>query len=646
MQNSRAVVLAAALGAAVVAACGTSQPSALDVGGTDSGDNQGSSGGSGSGGSSGSLGGGGFHVAEGGASDGGLVPSGVCDATCAAAGGACVHSACTIHENPGSVSPANQTALGGRGKSDTGFAWQYPYDRTVFPRGLLAPTFQFGGGASDAEMVHMTARQLDYTGFFTGGASGQVRLRMSQASWSAVVAAIGPTDTVTVAVTKVSGGSVSGPVTESWTMAPGSVRGTLYYETYGSQIIGGNGGIGIMQMPPGAMAPTALKAGCGNVCHTASADGTTLVAATASGYSGGASASYRFQNGSLTTLASLSNMLFTFGGLYVDGSFSVSATNFRAPTNTTSRLYDTTTGANIANASWDSVITAAGTIAFSPDGAQVAFVHEDEDQGHSLAKMDYASATKTFSGLVDLATDSANFVGWPAFGPDSKSVFYQAGSSDLFETDCQNTGDLYVVDVATHTTHRLDSLDGYTGSGSTSYLPANDPGLNFAPTMLGEAVGGYFWIVFTSHRSYGNLVASKQNSVGLELGSCINALGDEADGKLWVAAIDMNAPPGTDPSHPPFYVDGQELQADNLRAFWVPSPCETDGSSCTSGDQCCSGFCRGSSGDAGGAQTCVEKPPMSCSNEYESCATAADCCVATDTCINGLCAQSSTNPPP
>lgn len=541
---------------------------------------------------------------------------------------------------PGRGLAGEQAALAGTGRSDAGFAWLYPYDRTVFARGLLAPTFQFGGGASDAELVRITSTQVDYTGYFAGGASGQVRLALPQAAWDAVIAAVSPTDTVTVAVSKVSGSSVSGPISESWTVAPGSVRGTLYYETYGSGIIGGNGGIGIMKLQPGATKPSPVKAGCGNVCHTASADGTTLVAATASGYSGGASASYALQSGALTTLASLSNMLFTFGGLYVDGSFSISATNFRDPTNGTSRLYDTRTGANVPNASWDSAVTKGGTIAFSPDGKQVAFVHEDEDQGHSLAKMDYASASKTFSGLVDLATDSSRFVGWPAFSPDAKSVFYQEGSSNLFETDCQNTGDLYVVDVATHTTHRLDLLDGYTGSGSASYLAANDPGLNFAPTMLGEAVGGYFWLVFTSHRAYGSLVASKANSAGLQLGSCINPLGDEADGKLWVAAIDMNATPGTDPSHPPFYLDGQELAADNLRAFWVPSPCETDGTDCTAGDQCCSGFCRGSSG----VQACVEKPPMACANEYESCTTASDCCVAADACVNGRCAQPAPIP--
>jgi hypothetical protein len=247
-------------------------------------------------------------------------------------------------------------------------------------------------------------------------------------------------------------------------------------------------------------------------------------------------------------------------------------------------------------------------------------VHEDKDNGHQLAKMDFAVGTKTFSNLVDLATDSSNFVGWPAFTPDGKSIVYHAGSNDAFETDLGATGNVFIVDIATKTVHRLDALDGYTGSGTTSYLPANDPSMNFAPTVLPEAVGGYFWTVFTSHRSYGNLLPTEA--------------GGDQDGKLWVAALDIGAPAGQDASHPAFYLDGQELSADNLRGFWVLPPCEQNGGTCTSGDQCCGGFCRAS----GTTLTCVPKPP-GCSHEYEACTTSADCCTPGDQCINGRCAS-------
>jgi hypothetical protein len=239
--------------------------------------------------------------------------------------------------------------------------------------------------------------------------------------------------------------------------------------------------------------------------------------------------------------------------------------------------------------------------------------------------MTFDPPSKTFAALTDIATDNARYLGWPAFTPDAKTVVYHAGSSEAFETDSTDeagavtTGDLYAVDVASKTTVRLDKLDGYSGGGA-SYLPANDPNLSFAPTVLPEAVGGYFWVVFTSHRSYGNTLPSKDN--------------DDQNGKLWVAAIDINAAPGTDSSHPAFYLDGQESVSDNLRGFWVLDPCKDDGNGCNSGDECCGGYCRPGPSNA---LVCVTNPG-GCANEYEKCTQASDCCGTNSQCINGKCA--------
>jgi hypothetical protein len=592
-------------------------------------------GGSGSGGQSSGSGSGGIGFGSSGAaassSGSGSTPGG-CDPSCAAAGGTCASSTCTLGENPGALPAATQTKLQAGGSADGSFAWLYPYDQTVFPRGLLSPTLQFAGGASDGEYVHITSKSLDYKGYFAGGAAGSVKLGLSQKAWDAVAAFVGAGDVAKVEVTKISGGNVSGPVTESWPIAQGTIRGTVYYETYGSTVAGGRNSVAILKINPGATKPAVFQGStgaCGAICHAASADGSTIVSAT----SLGASASWNVQAGAAITRANNSD--YTYMGLYPDGSFGMTATNFGAfyTPSAQSRLFDTKTGAAIAAPGWDSVVGAGGTPSFSDDGKQIAFVHLDKD-AHTLAKADFAVATKTFSGVVDLATGAAGNVAWPAFTPDGKSVLYQVGSDPTFETDCQNTGDLYAVDVATHTVRRLDVLDGYSGTGTTSYLPAKDPDLNFAPTMLGEAVGGYFWAIFTSHRSYGSLLASKANSNGLGISNCANPQGDEANGKLWLAAIDINATPGQDPSHPAFYLDGQELQADNLRGYWVLPACANVGAGCASGDECCSGFCRA---EGGNGPQCVT-PPKGCSNEFEACTTAAECCTTGDQCINDRCA--------
>jgi WD40-like Beta Propeller Repeat len=627
-----ALAATALAGVTLAAACGGAGQQSIDGPGSDDdgGGSGGSSGSFASGDDGGGFGSGGSSGSSGGASSGGGTG---CDASCSAAGGKCTGTVCSIIENPGKIATATQTQLQGNGKADSAFVWLYPYDKTVFPKGLLSPTMQFGGGASDAESVHITSKTLDYTGYFAGGVANQVKLSLPQKSWVAVNAAVGAGDVASVQVTKISGGKVTGPIAESWPIAQGNVRGTVFYETYGSTVAGGRNSVALLKISPGATTPTVFQgsmAGCGAICHAASADGSTIVSAT----SLGASASWSVKSGAATTTSN--STTYTYMGLYPDGTFGMTATNYGPfyTTNTMSRLVNTKTGASIAAPGWDSVINAAGTPSFSPDGKQIAFMREDQD-AHTIAKADFNASTKTFSNVANLATGAPGYIAWPAFTPDGKSVLYQVGSDSIFETDCYYTGDVYAVDVATKTVRRLDTLDGYSGSGTPSYLPANDPGVNFAPTMLAEAVGGYFWAIFTSHRSYGSMLASKANSAGLGLSNCANPQGDEANGKLWVAAIDIDGAPGKDPSHPAFYLDGQELQADNLRGYWVLPACQAMGTGCESGDQCCSGFCR--EGASGGASSCVP-PPKGCANEFESCTMASDCCATTDQCINGRCA--------
>jgi hypothetical protein len=548
--------------------------------------------------------------------DAGPGDAGACDASCGAAGGTCMGGICVLTDNPGAVTGGDQAKLVAGGTADPSFAWLYPYNLTVFPRGLLPPTLQFAGVAPDSVMVHVTFPGMDYKGFFGSSSPGHVTL--APIVWKAITLAAGPTSDVKVDITKISGGQVAGPITEHWTIAPGSLRGTIYYETYDSQLLGGIGSVGIMKIQPGASTPSIIKSGCGNVCHTASADGSTLVAA----QSLFSSASYDLKANAATIFMS-STQNFIYGGIYPDGSFLISATNFRTWAGTPSRLYDVKTGTAIPTPSWDSVIMNGGTPAFAPDGKQVAFNHEDSGQGHTLAVMGYDKASNTFSGLHDVASDPNNILGWPAFTPDGKWVVYHAGSNTAFETDSSASGDLFFTSATGPMVARLDALDGY--KNGQVYLPAHDAKLSFAPTVLPEAVGGYFWVVFTSHRSYGNTLQSMDGPLGMP---------DEY-GKLWVAAFDLAPTPGKDPSHPAFFLDGQELHSDNLRGFWVLDPCKQNGNACTSGDGCCGGYCRSQDG---GPTQCASTP-MGCSMQYEKCTTASDCCDKTELCINGHCAQ-------
>ncbi len=187
---------------------------------------------------------------------GGAGPAPVCDPTsCQAAGGQCTGTTCVLTENPNGVSAGTQTSLQAGGSADPAFAFLYPYDNTVFPRGLVPPTLQFAGTAPEAMYVHISFPGLDYKGYYAGSNPGRVAI--SGPMWNAIsLASNGIKNEVLVQVTKTSNGQIAGPITESWTIATGNVRGTIYYETYGSAILGGAASVGIMKIQPGATTPT------------------------------------------------------------------------------------------------------------------------------------------------------------------------------------------------------------------------------------------------------------------------------------------------------------------------------------------------------------------------------------------------------
>ncbi len=179
-----------------------------------------------------------------------------------------------------------------------------------------------------------------------------------------------------------------------------------------------------------------------------------------------------------------------------------------------------------------------------------------------------------------------------------------------------------------------------------------DAHMNYEPTALPVAVGGYYWVVFTSRRAYGNTIYRGANSLSSSDVPFDNSL-DAKGGtkgyrkKLWVAAIDINGTAGADISHPAFFLEGQEMEAGNMRGFWALDACKSDGNNCDSGDECCGGFCRQiNNADGGSGKMCVP-PPTGCAQDGEKCAIAADCCNAPSgaKCINGFCAM-PTPPPP
>ncbi|MEO7328732.1 MAG: hypothetical protein ABI193_09155, partial [Minicystis sp.] len=249
------VLLATVAASALAGACSAVTPNTFTgTGGSTSGTGAQSTGSGGSG--VGGLFGTGGGTTGSTTGSGGNVP-GDCDTSCKDAGGQCLNGTCSINENPGNIDPGLQTSLQNGGNADPGLRFLYPYDQTIFPRGLLPPSIQIDGVPPEATYVHIHYPGFDYKGFY--GASAPGRVLVSQAVWKALtLSATGKVD-VKVDISKSSGGQIAGPVTETWGMAKGSLRGVIYYETYDSQILGGASSVGIMKIQPGSMAPTPVK---------------------------------------------------------------------------------------------------------------------------------------------------------------------------------------------------------------------------------------------------------------------------------------------------------------------------------------------------------------------------------------------------
>jgi hypothetical protein len=519
-------------------------------------------------------------------------------------------------DDKGGLTDAQKAVLKGPvGQPDAAWKFLYPFDKTVFPRGTLAPEVHLEGGQQGAGYyVQMSAKDFEYEGFF--GAANPTQLVMDQNAWVALTNSAGGTD-VEVRVSKLVGNEKFGPIFRTWRIAAGKLHGTIYYNTYDNAGVQG----AIMRIKGESTVPEVLIGNC-TVCHSVSSDGSTGAAANHNG-SGGI---FDFSGGMLNPPAVWTNAeLAAFAALYPNGDVFVvnGAPGPFYPPNTpgtdgtwTSSLR-TKNGAEVVESGIEGYY--AMTPVFSHDGSMLAFT--DRNAGDTslskLALMSYDAVTQKFSNYQVLATPPmGRHYSWPAFTPDGKYVVFQDGIGEDLATWNGNTGKLWAVDVATKQLTFLAKLNG------DGYMPQGlrDENKNYEPTFTPVASGGYFWLMFTSRRTWGN-----------------ELLGDEnATKRLWVSAIDINAPPGEDGSHPAFYVQGQEVTSGNSRGFWALDPCKADGLGCESGDECCNGFCN-PTGDP--PEFLCGPPDGQCSEEFEACEASSDCCDPTLDCINGKCAQ-------
>jgi len=570
--------------------------------------------------------------------------------------------------------------------SATNLKLVYPYDGTVFPRGVLAPlvAWDWSKGDADAVKIELSTKSgsFHWSGSFgrpailakTGGPF--VQHPIPQDVWErASNSASGKANPLTLAVTVASGGEAYGPVEQHWVIADARLSGIIYYNSYGTQLaknytgaVGGDGKFGgaTLSIRVGDTDPKLVAGSDGGsancrVCHSVSADGSRLVSANQanSTWAYGLNANGNIDETKMGLYAE-------FPGMYPDGSMALTSKGeiLELPAAT----------AAVPATGLSGIATDIGTPMFSPDGKRVVFNPMSGSTANPTQKLivvDFDRQTLEFGNplvAVDYTgSDVETRPGWPAFFPDGKSIVYHRQTKAGFDgnglrdlrTRKGALARLYWNGLSgTETSTPLDRLNGLDESGNSYLAPLRAPvtlgcmgdssavggiqtshesdvDLNYEPTVNPIAGGGYAWVVFTSRRRYANAATIPpfcSDPRGVDLIKNITPK------KLWVAAIDLDAKPGTDASHPAFYLPGQELLAGNSRGFWVLDPCRSDGDSCATGDQCCNGFCQPDADS--GELVCGAKPPQySCSGRQEKCSTSADCCDKSDSCIGGFCGQ-------
>lgn len=512
------------------------------------------------------------------------------------------------------LSPADQSSFDSPSGPDPAMSIVYPYDETVFPLGVLAPELQWNGAQpGDVYRLKITEKYYQYVGFFS--APPPSRHIMAQTDWDGIEnsGSGAKSDPLTVELSRKSGPTVYQPAKQTWHVAQGRLHGSVYYWELPDQCQNGNSNGRILRIKPDSTAVDEFfQPGACWGCHTVSRDGAKMAAEFTNG------------NGPLYTVNLAANPI-GYGDLnpgnptgnYIFSAFNEKGDKLMACDNTafgpaaaTLQIVDAVNGA-VLNP--NAMGTGCGEPAWSPDGKKLAGICGlggggwvfDASTGN-LAVADVAADGITVSNVQTIVPQAAGpgRPAYPSFSPGSEHIAFGRPTQGSRSTA---NGDLWLVDP--------------DGSNPKPLAIASSDNRSFNPVFAPLRAGGYFWIVFITRRDYGNTIVSANRQ------------------QLWITAVD-DPPSAADPSHPPFYLRGQENCAKSENAYYALDPCKGLGEDCTSGIDCCNGQCI--KDPQTGKYVCGE-PSGGCSQDGNACTTSADCCNVQSTCVDGFCQPPTPN---
>ncbi|HLT36933.1 MAG TPA: hypothetical protein VK034_11630 [Enhygromyxa sp.] len=496
--------------------------------------------------------------------------------------------------------------------ADPSLSLLYPYNYTVFPRGLLGPTVQWNGG-NDADIykLHLSSStfELEWYGSVPNPSRWDFPVLPIDA-WLKLTDSV--EGDITLEVKRYDGTTAYTSPVQFWTIAPANLAGQIYYWAV-------NQG-DVLRIQPGAAAPEVfLQKPPGTTClacHSVSRDGTTIVAS----QNGGDSQWATFNPDGTGIFATPLSPEYASGfqaispdGQWVlwgqsNGGFLGQPSYMVLSQNNTAAV-----AAQLFQANGYPVHPA-----WSNDGTKIAYgVRTDGNwldfNNSTLWVVDVDVNGPSFSNPVQIvANDGARpTVSYPTWSPDSEWIAF--GRATQARTRGA-AGEIWMVRKDGSEPIRLDKANGF------GHIPDPETAENYEPTFVPVASGGYFWMVYVSERQYGNTLT--------------NQAVDTRTKQLWVSAVDPHPQPGQDPSHPGFWLPGQELNNNNMRGYAALNECKQIGETCEAGYDCCSGFCV----ELDGMFVCDDQVPM-CSPNESACVDDEDCCDPEAECIAGFCTK-------
>jgi hypothetical protein len=529
----------------------------------------------------------------------------------------------------------------------------YPLDGVMMPQDVYPATIQWMRGApGDVFRMRFRGTHLSVDVLYRDGTPATRAWLVDSPLWRLLAHG---TDPISLTVDRYESSSSRAIEGASLAMqfAPGVLRGSIYYWEVSSNTIQR-----IKHGEPDRQLFAGGSAGGGCIgCHTITPDGRTIAARVGAADNYGA-----FFDTAVIPAPSRRDA----SAYWYFSSFSPSGERLIVDTAGMSlELVDAATGAYVPSASSTLPRSRSANPAWAPSGDRIAYVANidrnyrpgfDSYQDGDLAILPvtgpdtFGAPTVVVEASVLESPTLAPYrcINQPTWAPDSNLLVFAAGPYS--NTSWPNA--LYATRIGESSATPPVRLDRAMGGPARVYEDVPRSGCAFPPTTMScchdvyhgawstdDSVcvmsetdvdgsprfspfhqGGYFWLVFTSRREYGNdVVGSPRGGFGSGRPS--------SNAQLWIAAIDPSRE--FDPSFAPYWLPGQDVNGSNIDAQWATTACRSTGESCDVDGDCCSDVCSA-------AGVCTPPPPDACRLAGETCSESADCCEGL-ACVGRLC---------